>query len=97
MKSAEKKKLSNKKIDIYKTPNIPTKKPKPIQNININEIDEIILEKSLSHDIDLSNSINDSLNEINEIKPIKLSNKNKNRNNSPKDNKSSNSSSLNDN
>ena len=97
LKSAEKKKLSNKKIDNYKTPNIPTKKPKPIQNININEIDEIILEKSISHDINLSNSINDSLNEINEIKPIKLSNKNNNRNNSPKDNKSSNSSSLSDN
>ena len=96
LNSTEDKTLSNKQIDIYKTPSPTNKKIKSIPVLDINEIDEIFLEKSFSHDIANTNenSINDNINEINEIKPIKIlySKNNNNNNNSPKISKSNDSS-----
>ena len=90
LNSVEDKKYSNKTLNIYKSPIPYIKSEKSIPLININELDEIVLEKSFSHEINNNNSINEN---INEIKPTKiLSSINSDNNNSPKNSESDDSS-----
>ena len=98
LKSKEDSQLSDKNIqqynNFYNSPPIYKKIKKNISNFEINELDEIKLEKHYSQDVYNKTSLNNNLTEINEIKPIKILKKRNDCRND--DSKGSNSSSLSD-
>ena len=100
LKSGGDKKLSDKKIndinsfknDFNKTPNITTKKQS--KKLEFNRLEDIKLKKMVSQEVNIKNSFNDNIKEINEIKPINILSSSIN-NEFYNSRKSSNSSSLN--
>ena len=62
--------INNIKNDFNKTPNITTKKQS--KKLEFNRLEDIKLKKMVSQEVNIKNSFNDNIKEINEIKPINI-------------------------